>query len=71
MHKTQKSVITKFNVGFEDDKKNHNSLIHSTKKFLFHQIGKKEIQVIEKYFEELKSTLEHNYSNALVHNNLI
>lgn len=70
LHATPKSVITKFHVRIDDPKKDYVRLVRNTKKFLFPRLSKKEIQIIEKYFIELKDALGHIYSNALVHNDL-
>jgi aminoglycoside 2''-phosphotransferase len=70
LHSTPKSVMTKYNVRNENQEKIYKELVRNAKKLLFPRLRKKDIQLIENYFIELKDALGHNYSNALVHNDL-
>lgn len=70
LHATQKSIIAKYNVHTENQEQLYKKLVRDTKKLLFPRLQKKDIQRIEEYFAELKEALGHNYSNALVHNDL-
>jgi aminoglycoside phosphotransferase (APT) family kinase protein len=70
LHATPKSVMLKYNVGNENQEKIYKELVRNAKKLLFPRLRKKDIQLIEDYFIELKDALDHNYSNALVHNDL-
>ena len=70
LHATPKSIIIKYNVQSENQEKNYKKLVRDIKKLLFPRLQKKDIQLIEDYFAELKDALGHNYSNALIHNDL-
>ncbi|MGA9388069.1 MAG: aminoglycoside phosphotransferase family protein [Candidatus Bathyarchaeia archaeon] len=70
LHATPKSVIKKFHVKSDNQLKLHKELVRDTKKLLFPRLRKKDVQLIEQYFVELKTALDHNFTNALVHNDL-
>lgn len=70
LHATPESIIKRYDVRAEDQEKLYRELVQDTKEFLFPRLRKKYIQVIEKYFEELKIALNHNYPKVLVHNDL-
>jgi aminoglycoside 2''-phosphotransferase len=70
LHAIPKSIITKYNVHTENQEKLYKELVRDVKKLLFPRLRKKDIQRIEEYFTELKDALGHNYSNALIHNDL-
>jgi aminoglycoside phosphotransferase (APT) family kinase protein len=70
LHATPKSVIKKFHVKSENQQKLFKELVRDTKKLLFPRLPKKDVQLIEQYFVELKTALDHNFPNALVHNDL-
>jgi aminoglycoside phosphotransferase (APT) family kinase protein len=70
LHATPKSIMLKYNVGNENQEKIYKELVRNAKKLLFPRLRKKDVQLIEDYFNELKDALGHNYSNALVHNDL-
>lgn len=71
LHTTPKSTIAKYNVQTENQEINYKNLIRDVKKLLFPRLRKQDIQAIEEYFAKLKDALGHNYSNALVHNDLV
>lgn len=70
LHATPKSVIKKFHVKSDNQQKLHKELVRDTKKLLFPRLPKEDVQLIEQYFGELRTALGHNFSNALVHNDL-
>jgi len=70
LHATPKSVMIKYNVRNENQEQIYKELVRNAKKLLFPRLRKKDIQLIEDYFVELKDALGHKYSNALVHNDL-
>jgi aminoglycoside phosphotransferase (APT) family kinase protein len=70
LHATPKSVIKKSHVKSENQQKLFKELVRDTKKLLFPRLPKKNVQLIEQYFVELKTALDHNFPNALVHNDL-
>jgi aminoglycoside 2''-phosphotransferase len=70
LHKTPTSVINKYNLEIENQEKLYKELVRDTKRLLFPRLRKEDIQVIEEYFRELRATLDHHYSNTLVHNDL-
>ena len=70
LHATPKSIITKYNIRSENQEINYKNLVRDVKKLLFPRLQKKDIQLIEDYFDELKEALGHNYPNALTHNDL-
>jgi len=72
LHTIPKSVIIKYNVQAENQTKDYNKFVcdTDTKKLVFPRLNKEEVQIIERYFNELKATLNHTYSNTLIHNDL-
>lgn len=70
LHATPKSIMLKYNVMNENQEQIYKELVRNAKKLLFPRLRKKDIQLIEDYFVELKDALGHKYSNALVHNDL-
>jgi len=70
LHATPKSVIKKCHVKSDNQQKLHEELVRDTKKLLFPRLRKKDVQLIEQYFAELKTALDHSFTNALVHNDL-
>lgn len=70
LHVTPKSSIKNYNVRIENDQKRYGELVQNIKKFLFPRLSKKDIQIIEQYFNELKAALSHKYPNVLIHNDL-
>ena len=70
LHTTTKSIITKYNIHTENPRKEHSKFVRDTKKLVFPRLNKKEVQIIENYFSELKNALDHTFSNALLHNDL-
>jgi len=71
LHATPKSVITKYNIRREDSRKEHNGLVRDTRKYLSPRLNKKENLAIEQFLLDLKATFKHDYSEVLVHNDLI
>lgn len=71
LHETPKSVIEKLHVKSGNQQKLYKELVHDTKKHLYPRLCKRDIQLIEQYFAELKVVLNHNFANTLVHNDLI
>jgi aminoglycoside 2''-phosphotransferase len=70
LHATPKYVIKKFHVKSDNQQKLYKELVRDTKLLLFPRLRKKDVQLIEQYFVELKTALDHNFPNALVHNDL-
>jgi aminoglycoside 2''-phosphotransferase len=70
LHATPKSIIKKFHVKSDNQRILHKELVRATRKLLFPRLRKKDVQLIEQYFVELKTALDHNFTNALVHNDL-
>jgi len=70
LHAIPKSAVTKYHVRIDNPQKDFEWFVSNTKKLLFPRLSKKEVQIIESYFDELKVALSHTYSNALVHNDL-
>ncbi len=70
LHSSPKSVINRFNVRISDPNKNHQKLVYNTKKFLFPRFNKREIKVIEAFFDELNTAINNISLNVLVHNDL-
>lgn len=70
LHSTPKSVIKRFNVRTSNIKKNHQKLVHNTKKFLFPKLNKREIEVTKAFFNELEIAINYISPSALVHNDL-
>lgn len=70
LHATPKSIISKYHVRTDNFEKQHKRLVCNTKKFLFPRLNKKEVQVIEKYFDKLKAALGHKFERVLLHNDL-
>jgi len=70
LHATPKPILAKYNVQTENQKKDYNKFVRDTKKLVFPRLNKVEIQIIEKFFNELRDALDHTYSNALIHNDL-
>jgi hypothetical protein len=70
-HATPKSVIEKFHVESDNRQRLYKELVRDTKKHLYPLLCKKDIQLIEQYFAELRVALDHNYANTLAHNDLI
>jgi aminoglycoside 2''-phosphotransferase len=70
LHATPKSVIKKFHVKSDNQQKLHKELVRDTRKLLFPRLRRKDVRLIEQYFVELKTALDHNFPNALVHNDL-
>ncbi|MFZ0965735.1 MAG: aminoglycoside phosphotransferase family protein [Candidatus Bathyarchaeia archaeon] len=70
LHATPKYVIKKFHVKSDNQQKLYKELVRDTKLLLFPRLRKKDVQLIEQYFAELKTALDHNFPNALVHNDL-
>lgn len=70
LHTTPKSIIKKYHVRTEDKEKIYKKLVQDTEKLLFPRLSKKYVQLIEEYFEELRTALDCNYPKVLVHNDL-
>lgn len=70
LHTFQKSSLAKYNIRMENPQKNYSEFVCKTKKLVFPKMNIKEIQIIKKYFKELKTALNSNYSNTLIHNDL-
>jgi aminoglycoside 2''-phosphotransferase len=70
LHATPKSVIKKFHVKSENQQKFYKNLVRNTKELLFPRLRKKDVQLIEQYFAELKTALDHYFTRTLVHNDL-
>lgn len=70
LHATPKSVVKKFRVKSDNQQKIYKDHVRDTKKFLFPWLDKRDVQLIEQYFAELKTALGHSFTNALVHNDL-
>ena len=70
LHATPKSIIAKYNVQSENQEKEYQILVGDVKKLLFPRLKKQEIQAIKEHFTQLKDTLNHKYSNVLIHNDL-
>ena len=70
LHVTPKSIITKYNIKTQDERKLYKKLLRDAEKIIFPRVSKKDIQLIEEYFGELKDALSQKYSNVLVHYDL-
>lgn len=70
LHSTPKSDIKRFYVKSDNQQKLYKDLVQDTKKILFPLLHKKEVQLIEQYFVELKKTLNKKFPSVLVHNDL-
>jgi aminoglycoside 2''-phosphotransferase len=70
LHATPKFVIKKFHVKSNNQQKLYKDLVRDTKQLLFPRLRKRDVRLIEHYFVELKTGLDHNFANALVHNDL-
>lgn len=70
LHATPKSIIKKFHVKSDNPQELHKELVCDIKKLLFPRLRKKDVRLIEQYFVELKTALDHDFTNALVHNDL-
>lgn len=70
LHATPRPVITRCNVRTENQEKLYEDLVRDTRELLFPRFRKEDIRLTEEYFSELKGALSHDYSNALVHNDL-
>jgi aminoglycoside phosphotransferase (APT) family kinase protein len=70
LHATPKSVIKKYHVKSGNQQKLYKQLVRDTEKLLFPRLRKKDVQLVEQYFVELKTALNHNFTSALVHNDL-
>jgi len=70
LHSTPKSAIKKFHVKSANQQKLYNDLVRDTKKILFPLLHKKDIQLTEQYFVELKKAINHNLATTLIHNDL-
>ncbi|MBT6691070.1 aminoglycoside phosphotransferase family protein [Candidatus Parcubacteria bacterium] len=70
LHATPKYVIKEFNVEESKPQKDYTALTDNSKKLLFPKLDKKEVQMIKKFLKELKTTLDHKYSNVLIHTDL-
>ncbi len=68
LHATPKSIIKKYGVKHIDQEREYKKLARETKKFLSPRLRKDEIEQINEYFEQIKATLRHKYSNVLTHN---
>jgi len=70
LHSAPKPAIKKFHVRSANQQKLYNDLVRDTKKILFPLLHKKDIQLIEQYFVELKKAINHSFPTTLVHNDL-
>lgn len=70
LHATPKCVIKQFHVKSVNQRKLYQELVRDTKKLLFPRLLREDVQLIERYFAELRTTLDHDFTNALVHNDL-
>lgn len=70
LHATPQSVLKKCKVRIDDNKNHYTELVQYTRDLVFPRLAKKEVRIIEEYFEELKAVLHHNYQKVLVHNDL-
>jgi aminoglycoside phosphotransferase (APT) family kinase protein len=70
LHATPKSIIKKFHIKSDNQQKLYKGLVRDTRKLLFPRLRKKDVQLIEQYFFELETTLDHDFTSALVHNDL-
>lgn len=70
LHATPKATLKKFHVKSDNQQKLYKELVRDTKKLLFPRLSRKDAQLIEQYFAELKTALDHNFTNALVHHDL-
>mgnify|MGYP001270420768 CR=1 FL=1 len=70
LHSTPKSAVKKFNVPVANPKKDYLDMVLNAKKLIFPKLNKKEIAAIEKFFTELKTTLDYDGPNVLIHTDL-
>jgi aminoglycoside 2''-phosphotransferase len=71
LHATPESVIEKLHVESDNRQRLCKELVRDTEKYLYPRLCKRGIQLIEQYLVELGVTLNHNFANTLVHNDLI
>lgn len=70
LHTTPKSAIKRFHVKLENQQKSYHELVRSIRKLVFPRLPKKDTQLIEQYFEELRTALSNDFPKVLVHSDL-
>ncbi|MEM3730245.1 MAG: aminoglycoside phosphotransferase family protein [Candidatus Bathyarchaeia archaeon] len=70
LHATPKTIIKKCSVPTEKYVKRYNELVYDVKRLLFPRFSKDEVELIERYFEELKMAMGRKHPKVLVYNDL-
>lgn len=70
IHEVPKSVIKKYCVKKENQRKLFDDFARDTKKLLFPRLRKKDVRLIEEHIRQLDVALNQKYPSVLIHNDL-
>ncbi len=70
LHATPKSIIKKFHVKSDYQQRLYEDLLRESKNLIFPRLPKEDIQLVVQYFAQLRTALDHEFTNTLIHNDL-
>lgn len=70
LHQTPRPAIKRFHISRDVQRNIYQALIKSTRRYIFPRVSKKDVNLIQAYFDELRDSLKDKYQKVLTHNDL-